>query len=372
MVRFLLAVCLVGGLFSLACADTVIVNETFEGFADDTALKVQWVPSVLPDNGYLITEADNSTAFPAPGKGVEHIGGNVMAWATPFEISPSETQSVVVEGDIFDTGATGNKRMSIGLRSSSPTGNLIEMGFWNSNDGTPFAGSPDVIGFAYRIQLFGVVAPNVNPNWQFFELDSSLDRANDLDTIVNEGDVGEAWHRYRATITPASITLQLDLYRDGLINVGGTFPEDFNGDGTVGADDYTIWRDNFGLIGAATKATGDADGDLDVTQTDFDLWKAAFGMSIGEPQPGWDATVVIDTVFPIFTEPNGAFDSLRIGGPSGLSSAGGGVIFDNVSLSLVDVPLLGAAAVGVPEPATMTLLMGTALVLSAGTRRRRA
>jgi hypothetical protein len=53
-------------------------------------------------------------------------------------------------------------------------------------------------------------------------------------------------------------------------------PGDFNGDGSVDAADYTVWRDN---LGAADESSlnGNGDGVNGVDQADYDLWKSQFG-----------------------------------------------------------------------------------------------
>ncbi len=55
---------------------------------------------------------------------------------------------------------------------------------------------------------------------------------------------------------------------------------DFNGDGTVDAADYTVWRDSTG--GAVTPGEqGDADYDGQVDNEDYSIWKQQFGTSPG-------------------------------------------------------------------------------------------
>ncbi len=50
---------------------------------------------------------------------------------------------------------------------------------------------------------------------------------------------------------------------------------DYNGDGTVDAADYTVWRDSLGQSGDDLAADGDGDGTVDAA--DYDLWKTHYG-----------------------------------------------------------------------------------------------
>jgi hypothetical protein len=73
------------------------------------------------------------------------------------------------------------------------------------------------------------------------------------------------------------------FFDDVLISVplAGDFG-DYNGDGTVNAADYTVWRDNLG-----GDASAFADGSRDpgnsgpVNNADYDVWKMNFGMTAG-------------------------------------------------------------------------------------------
>lgn len=305
---------LVATLALQAHADTVIVNEDFESYADNAALYSVWQPRagngysapVRPDDAFLENgsgdlsmggaDLDNVNAYPADGlgglQGVDFFGGTQSDGGTIVNytgslgtagglgnsIVPTETQSIVLQGDIFDTAAAGNKRMSIGLRYNDPGNvadfgddvneNLLELGFWNALD--------PPVGYGFRVILW---PSGDNPNWTGFEFDPALN-VDEVNPLVTPVDIGEAWHRYKATITPDNVTIEMDLYRDGLNN-----------------------------------ATGSA---------------------------GVDAIVVVDAQ----VSENG-FNSLRFGGPSGVSSPGSGtgldgaahnnVVFDNIMLSLVDV-----------------------------------
>jgi hypothetical protein len=54
-------------------------------------------------------------------------------------------------------------------------------------------------------------------------------------------------------------------------------PGDYNGDGTVDAADYTVWRDT---SGSASDLLADGSGNRAVDQDDFLLWKEHFGETI--------------------------------------------------------------------------------------------
>lgn len=274
---------------SVARADTVLVDEDFESYADTAALTAVWAlqdpeadlnAQLVDENFETLTTLDDvdpqpigSRAFPNGGQGVEHRGGTVLEYqpllGATGTIAPSATQSIVLQVDIYDVAITGNKRLTVGLRSNAPE-NIVELGQYNNPS-----------GYVYRAALFPTVPTEPNPSWQAFELPLEYDREDDSDNETDELDLGEDWHTWRATITPDDITFQIDLFRDGL----------------------------------------DAQG-----------------------SPGWDVTVTE----PVTTGANG-FDSLRFGGPSNFSSAGnlfyGGSIFDNILLSLVDVET-GAGLVG--------------------------
>lgn len=64
---------------------------------------------------------------------------------------------------------------------------------------------------------------------------------------------------------------------------------DFNGDGALDAGDYTVWRDNLGVVEDGTTLSGNGDGGT-VGQSDYELWRtsyeaAALAASIAAPEP---------------------------------------------------------------------------------------
>lgn len=322
--RFGLALSMALLLGSSASAQTVIVQDNFDQYADTAAFLQQWKPTTglgtaaldSSDGNYLagiLTSDPLSTPANFPGvqgQAVDHIGatastpGQVNQWGgvidqtsaqdPDFAIVPSATESVFLKADIF-VGASGNERMSVGLRNTTAiadgsdadtfpdanTANIFEMGVYNAAPTVlGIAGTAQVsTGYAFRIINFGPASAPLpgQPNWQYFELPIELDRVADADTIVNIGDVGAGWHTYTATFTETEITVSIDLFRDGLRNTSIT-PDEITGirPGTAGVDASLT-------LPVATQAVG--------------------------------------------------FNNLRIGGPSGLSSAGTGPMgFDNILL----------------------------------------
>jgi len=59
---------------------------------------------------------------------------------------------------------------------------------------------------------------------------------------------------------------------------------DYNGDNTVNAADYTVWRNSLGQAGPGRAADGDANGVVNIL--DFNIWKSHYGQSIPGPGSG--------------------------------------------------------------------------------------
>ena len=264
-----------------ALAQTVFVNESFDGYADQSALEAVWTPElgsgVIPIStaGFLLPAAE-STALPAPvndppdmqGKAVAgNFNGGVNRYSgSSFALQPSASESVVLRGDIFLAAENEVSRQTIGLRNDTIDAdpglfgpqlgllNLLEIGTWNAATCDPTAdgcstsssviqdpSDPNYISttqFAYRLAIwefgsYGTLTQNgveigehlVSPNWQYFPFDPALDtRGSDPevpDGRVDILDIGEGWHTFEATVTETDITLTLDLYRDGLNNASG-------------------------------------------------------------------------------------------------------------------------------------------------------
>jgi len=402
MIRFSIALLLVGATFAAAVGQTVIVNETFDAYADSAALYQVWAPlagsaspgtpeqvqaqfplvTVNPDfNGDTFVDAadytvwrDNQgvgstqpqgdanqdavvnakdynlwaasfggTVSGTPNKVVHHLrnfipaaerlpDGNLV-YQPPLDpnffdgsIFPSDgMEPIVLRGDIYSEDGL-LQRNTIALRSffEGASANLIEMGFNNSTGSQPtgsvdhpewgaaVGANPDCVaapsqacaGFGVRLQLF-TASPGTNPDWQFFKFDPSWDTNGN--GLVSEAEVfarlgGPAWHRFEATISADPEGDHHDI----------VFTVDLNRDGI-------------------NNATG---------------------------EEGVDATITFND---LVTVTQAGFNSLRIGGPSGLYTTSA-VMFDNIYLS---GPQSAAAASGaaVPEPTSLALSLLTALAL---------
>ena len=270
-----------------AAADTTILFEDFNDLTQ-AQFETEWNVGISPADSFAVSfiEMPGDPTSEALWPGLTEIaashlgraGDPVVTWnglTSANALTPTESQSIRLSVDIFDNAA-GNKRMSVGLRQTTPSAaNLIELGFWNSDPAN---------GYAHRAILFPGTVENPNPNWQGFALDASLDRPDDLDEIVTIADIGAGWHTYSVLITPTEMTFELDLFRDGLVNS----------------------RDETGIIGTI---------------------------------PGVDASVTYQ-----IDSSAAAFDNLRFGGASGVTSAGGGILVDNILLELIDAVVVGNLA----------------------------
>ncbi|MEM7578227.1 MAG: PEP-CTERM sorting domain-containing protein, partial [Planctomycetota bacterium] len=157
-------------------------------------------------------------------------------------------------------------------------------------------------GYAHRAILFPPET-SANPSWNGFPLDPALldlpeppaeegGEPGAPDGVVEIAEIGPGWHTYTAIIAQDSVTFEIDLFRDGFVNA----------------------RDSEGAI------------------------------IVGSGTEGVDASITYDSTQ---VDPStSVFTSLRIGGPSNVSSAGGGLLYDNILLELIDAVVIGDGIVG--------------------------
>ena len=323
-------------------AQSVVINETFDTYNSTEDLVAKWamVPSsappagVTPVNGASIISSTGNNPYNRPdiqGNAAEFDGSStggqysVNKWTTPFTLMPTVSQSVKLSFDMYEptgtTPVTGGYKVTVGMRGAGNV-NLFEMGIHNSNP-TPF------IPFGFRIVGMGqdnATSGLTAGGYGAFPLEAGK---------RTTPQVGAGWHRYEAVFSPTSVTISIDLYRDGLnntipapaagvgtpgVDASVTIPinmnvagfsdirfgipsatgssaavpaldnikletiavgpppgnnSDFNGDNIVDGKDFLIWQRGFGAAGTA--ATGDANNDTLVNADDLAIWKTQFG-----------------------------------------------------------------------------------------------
>jgi hypothetical protein len=298
-------------------ADTTIVSDNFDSYANTAAMEAVWTPDLGQGNqptagpkGILVpdTGAGLTPPYDDPpglqGKGVNMLA-NINEYNGPntgmmANLVPDATHAIRLTADIFDNNQT--HRVSVAIRNDTvPRGfgvvgsNFIEVGYYNTRDLDPVDGvtALNFTGYAYRLNtLFntdslegsGLVS---QPNWQNFDLDPILDRPDEEEgaapnDFTTQADIGPGWHRFTVEIGATYHKFTLDLFRDGVHNT-----DNVEGVGTPGVDAEVMW-----LVKPHNDAT--------------------------EPNP-----------FDPYT-------SLRFGSPSGIANTVEAVV-DNIKLELVDV-----------------------------------
>lgn len=369
---------------NFVAAQTVLVDESFDNYADQSAFEAVWQPRTgdgldpATAGGFLIPTAE-TTALPAPindppgiqGKAVAgNFGGAINEWRDmPLSIETSATQSIVLKGDIFVGEDNEVSRQTIGLRNntidSDPNNfgfqnplNLFEMGTWNAATCDPTAAGcntgSDIIQdpldpnyiestqFGFRLAIFkfgsyGTLTHNgvevgellTAPNYQYFPLDESLDVTGGPDStpdgLVGVADVGEGWHTFTATFTDTDLTLELDLFRNGInevtglsgvdstVNIEVEMAEDPANPGVIapftslriggpsavtsqtsGGDPRPAAFDNI-LLQLVDPNAGNPDGDYDdngmVDLQDYTIWRDALNSSVALPNDPTGGTI---------------------------------------------------------------------------------
>ena len=278
--RFGLAFALAFVLVAPSWAQTVIVNENFDSYADTTAMQAVWTPDLgqgnqvqpgpygilVPDTGAGLTPPyDNPPDLQGNGVNIlsginEYNPGQTGPGPYPpptamANLVPTATLNVRLTADIFDDVGVG-RRAGVGIRNDTvPRGfgvvgsNFVELGYYNTRDLSPVDGTTvqNFTGYAYRLNtLFNtqsLVGSGLvqQPNWQNFDLDPILDRPDEEEgaapnNFTTQADVGPGWHRYTVEIGTTFHKFTLDLFRDGLHNT-----DSVAGVGTPGVDAEVTW-----------------------------------------------------------------------------------------------------------------------------------
>jgi len=174
---------LIGDTTGITVAETLF-SEDFESYADTAAMQSIW--------GAAGTATLNTLGN--PGNSATYSGGtqNQVVFATPFA-PPTSANPLVYSVDIYDDGISVNRRLTAGLRSSSPK-NIFEMGMYNSPS-----------HYAIRTALPGT-------DWLAF---SNI--IDDSAMSITNAPV-EGWHTFQVVLDGSTATFTLDLHGDGNIN----------------------------------------------------------------------------------------------------------------------------------------------------------
>jgi hypothetical protein len=155
----------------------IIVNETFESYADTAAMEAVWGPTT--GLGELVTTNGNT------GNSAWHPGGAVNQ-VTTFSVLPSATMNLVLTADIYDSNVGLAQRNTVGLRNGANP--LFEMGHYNT------------ASTQYAVRLLSMYGQG--GAWTFFP---GVSRT-------------AGWNRFQATMTATDITITLDIGADGTID----------------------------------------------------------------------------------------------------------------------------------------------------------
>ncbi|QDV73874.1 LamG-like jellyroll fold domain-containing protein [Botrimarina mediterranea] len=223
------------------------------------------------------------------GGNVDHINGvmdNVRfteGALDPSEFLPFEvgsTLTLVVNPDTGEASLRNDTNEAFGFdyyRIDSDAGDLSTAG-WNS----------------LSDQGVDAVGPNPGESWdeatgansanllveQFLSGESVLAPGQSLSLGSPYAGSGEGDLEVRYARTGAG------LQRSKVVYSTIELPGDFNGDGSVNAADYTVWRDN---EGSTSSLAADASGNGRIDRADYNIWAANYGATLSSsaaiPEP---------------------------------------------------------------------------------------
>lgn len=154
-------------------------------------------------------------------------------------------------------------------------------------------GTPEATGFMmwgfWRGDIYRGAAALYDANWNLttagqlwedlFSIDADGNPDDDWDTqltaVINaDGTISfdGFWGDYELTVD--GVTYDLTLSKGDLVYAIVAAPGDYNGDGSVDAADYSVWRDTFG---SSTDLRADGNGDGVIDDADYGVWKTLFG-----------------------------------------------------------------------------------------------
>lgn len=100
-------------------------------------------------------------------------------------------------------------------------------------------------------------------------------QVGDIFPLVNSSTITSAPYMTELPALPFGMMWEMDRNSSSIqLRILATPDGDYNGDGTVDASDYTVWRDT---LGSSSALAADGDGSGMVDQNDYIVWKDNFG-----------------------------------------------------------------------------------------------
>lgn len=248
-------------LFSFETPDdpgTPSVNEQFEGWTDGFAGNTPHVRSITagPDG---VTDGASALAVTAPGE---------FTWGSQFELDAGVDPTLQSDIDMMIADFNSAERLAIDV--TFPDDQFPnEPSFL-----TVFASVSDQNGafFEEQQQAGNPGSAAGSTVTLFFDMDQFVDNTTNEVLSVDGLQAGTFFRLALATNSDEEVDFTIDNIR----LLSSPLEGDFNGDGSVDAADYTVWRDNLGS-GDESSLSGNGDGMNGVDAGDYTLWANNFG-----------------------------------------------------------------------------------------------
>ena len=247
--------------------------------------------AISGDGQTVVGITSNNTGFRwTQGTGlVETLPGGSGGFTTAVPWSINHDGSVVVGNGQTATGNTGYRW--------TQAGGYVSIG---DLDGGTVSSAATVVSADGSIVLGSSSATGGN---RAFIWDAAHGIRNLTEVLVNEFGLGASLTNWILN-DPTGISTNGKFIIGNGINPAGVIEGflislepnatplvgDYNGDETVNAADYTVWRDSFGQMGEDLPADGSGNDEIDAE--DYDIWKAHFGepgsgggSALGVPEP---------------------------------------------------------------------------------------
>ena len=219
----------------------------------------------------------------AYGRGIHFLlndfGTPVLSMTPQYTINPADYQSLTFRW------YEGNADATAAMRLIARVG-----GQWYAG-ATAFSTPATTLGaFAASAQLKEVTYDPAAANWLTLNFDGSYDTGTDLGTnsttalslgAAPGSDLSGMITAFGLYVTGPG-TRRFDTFEIDGVSMSQPVAGDYNGNSSVDAADYTIWRDTFGST-TDLRANGDNTGTSTNTidQADYAYWKTRFGNTMG-------------------------------------------------------------------------------------------